>query len=499
MTKRARTLFRVILAPELLAVMTHPMGLLPRSRRGRRRNLIVCAFVFSLLLAPPVSADVGVTRFRVQFDGTPSSLPQVGSVWWASTGAPYSTSTCVLVECTVGSTETHGSIPNTHWVGANPLTRDVSLIDDQLPYRGGTWTVVLQFPPFCCYMTPSWSGTVTITDADGTTRTIPWSQTVSPDPSAAIYQLQFFIEGAAAATPEQNRSPVARADAWTVLAGHTLDENLLRNDFDPDGDPIRARVRQISFASREWSGVDTDGGFLYTAGPGTSRSLRKTVTYVAVDDKGAISQPARAVITLKPRRKAKRNPTAEKSKARPQSAASIAPYWSGPYSSGQTWHCFGSGLKTSCFYMLSVKLTAEFNRDTGWAGSTGNVARACFKYGLIPLKNAACAKKLGAYFFQSVKTKSVINNAATIRQGNCLMYRVARRRTLRAPRAGEWGKPEFLPLASVVAPWTGNSALTGYGTWPKGTFGFGTWRVPLFCDRNGQVQSVVNEPLRELR
>ena len=495
MTKRARTLLRVILAPELLAVVTHPMGLLPRPRRGRRRNLIVCAFVFSLLLAPPVSADVGVTRFRVQFDGTPSSLPRVGSVW-SSTGGPYSTATCVLVECTVGSTETHGSIPNTHWVGANPLTRDISLIDDQLPYRGGTWSVVLQFPPFCCYLTPSWSGTLTITDADGTTRTIPWSQTVSPDPSAAIYQLQFFIEGAAAGTPDQNRPPVARADAWTVQAGHTLDENLLRNDSDPDGDPIRAQVRQISFASKEWSGVDTDGDFLYTAGPGTSRTLRKTVTYVAVDDKGAISQPARAVITLKPRRKAKRNPTAEKRKARPQSAASTAPYWAGPYAFGPpTWLCFGSGLKTSCFYMLSVKRTAQLNAETGWTGSIGKAARACLKYGFIPLKNAACAKKLAAYAAQSITNKSVINNAAKLK--NCLMYRVARRRTLREPVAGEWGKPQYDSLSSLVARFTGNGGLTGYGTWTKG--GFGKVRVPLFCDPAGQVLAKMNEPLRELR
>jgi hypothetical protein len=96
----------------------------------------------------------------------------------------------------------------------------------------------------------------------------------------------------AADTSEANRPPVAVADHWTVEAGHALEENVLDNDRDPDGDRLRAKVLDISFAASEYSRVEPHGDFLYTAGPGTTRTLTKTITYVAVDSSGARSKPA---------------------------------------------------------------------------------------------------------------------------------------------------------------------------------------------------------------
>lgn len=299
---------------------------------------------------------------------------------------------------------------------------------------------------------------------------------------------------------DPNQPPVAVPDSWRVAAGHAIDGNVLENDSDPDGDPITARVLSISFASREWSRMDDDGGFLYTAGPGTRVQQRKVITYVAVDSKGATSQPTTAVVTVTPRRRVRFTPRARRAPRRPsrrpgrrgRARSSATSYWTGPYG-GYAWACFGSGLNSQCFYMLSVSRTAELNRSTGWFGSIDSAATACFKYGFIPLKNKDCAKELAENSFGAFANKTVIRNAAKF--GNCLLYRVARKRTFWHPRAGEWGKPEYHTLNSLTSPFNGNARFTGYGRWAKGFSG--KWRVPLYCNGDGRVWVKVNEPLRE--
>jgi hypothetical protein len=277
---------------------------------------------------------------------------------------------------------------------------------------------------------------------------------------------------------DKNHRPVARRDSWSVKAGWAADENLLENDYDPDGDRITARVTKISFAKKEWTGADRDGGFLYTAGPGTRRTLRKKITYHVVDSRGARSKSVTSIVTVKPQKRAKRKPM----------ASANAPYWSGPW--GRWFRlCFGSGLDSQCFTMLSVRQTQLLNQERKWTNLDGAL-QWCLKYGVIPMKNKDCAKKLVDQSFVYVWDKSVINNAAKL--GNCLMFQTERNRTLRHPRAGEWTKPIYRTLDSLVKPYNGNARVSGWGTWGK-------WRVPLVCENNGLVygrvwQSLVPKP-----
>jgi Tol biopolymer transport system component len=298
----------------------------------------------------------------------------------------------------------------------------------------------------------------------------------------------------------RNHAPIAKPDRWKVQAGWTLDGNVLANDRDPDGDKITAKATKISFASSEWSGLDSDGGFLYTAGPGTSRELRKTITYEAVDSKGARSRSAKAEITIEVPAAAKNPPlpvtglpaSASTWMSSSVFASATAPtFWNGPSSWARS--CFDSGVKTTCYTMLNVATTVQFNSLTGWADLQG-AYQVCLKYGLIPLKNSDCAKNLLKSGFSSVWNKSVINNAAMF--GDCLMFRVSRHRTLRHPFAGVWGKPEYATLDSLVKPYDGDVAVTGYGTWQKGLTGH--WRVPLFCNNDNNVYRLVNQPLTEV-
>ena len=278
--------------------------------------------------------------------------------------------------------------------------------------------------------------------------------------------------------PAGNRPPVAVRDLYKVRAGWTLDENLLRNDYDPDGDPITPKVLQISFARKEWSGLERDGSFLYTAGPGTSRVLLKRITYVVIDSHGAQSQPVTSVVRVRPWKPSRRNPLTHKS------ASAAAPYWIGP-SGAWVRLCFGRALKTQCFMLLSVSNTQALNALTPWATLDGAVS-ACVKFGFIPLNNRECAKKLLEKGLFQVWDKSVVSNASKFQ--DCLLFRVGRHRTIRHPLAGEWGAPEYRTLDSLVKPFNGNQRFSGWGTWGK-------WRVPVFCGRDGRVLGKVNTDL----
>lgn len=286
-----------------------------------------------------------------------------------------------------------------------------------------------------------------------------------------------------------NRPPVAVADRWRVRPGLSLEETVLANDHDPDGDAITAKVQKISFAAREWSGLDSDGGFLYIAGPGTTRVLVKKITYVAVDAKGAESEPVIAEVTITRPTGTARLPSAATRRAR--TAATGAPLWQGPFVWAQL--CFGGGSGSRCFTMLSPDRTVKLNRATGWTDLPG-ARTACLEYGFLPMKNADCAKALLAHGAGAIWDKSIVRAAAD--NGECLLFEVRRNRTWTGRRRGAWGKPVYETVNSRTTPYdVENPRYTGHGKWTKGFSG--TWQVPLFCGANGLVYRKINQDLVE--
>lgn len=313
------------------------------------------------------------------------------------------------------------------------------------------------------------------TDRDGTT-----DYPSDPDCTSA----DDTTEGeSTVACPSPSRRPVAVGDRWTLDAGDALDANVLMNDRAFDCGPLRARVIRISFAGREWSGLDRDGGFLYTAGPGIARVLVKRITYVAINSRGAVSRPAVATVTIRSRRGA-RSPLGGSTTPRAAAAAAGTPEWVGPSASGSL--CFGFGLQSKCFTMLSVARTYELNASTPWYDLAG-AAKACRRFSFSPQKIAvSCAYAVLKFGIDKVWDKGLVSNA--VRFGDCVMFRVSRQRSLLHPLEGEWGPPEYHPTDSLVAPYDASRPQTsGYGTWPKRVFTTARWRVPIFCDAQGKV------------
>jgi hypothetical protein len=143
--------------------------------------------------------------------------------------------------------------------------------------------------------------------------------------------------------------------------------------------------------------------------------------------------------------------------------------------------------------MLSVRNTHSLNAYTGWTNRAGAV-QACLQYGFIPMKNADCAQALLTRTAGQIWNKGVIHTAH--RLNYCLMFRVERNRTLAHPRAGEWGKPQYLSNSSPTRFYDGNTDRSGYGYWPRhGLFTLKHVRVPLFCDAQGRVFRRVYQPL----
>jgi hypothetical protein len=323
------------------------------------------------------------------------------------------------------------------------------------------------------------SVTATLTDPNGTKQNLgPFQMNnggriyVGSTPAEAGLipgsAIEYYDQCRDAAGPgdDENHPPVARPDRWSVKAGWAANENVLSNDYDPDGDPIRPRVTRISFAKKEWTGLDRDGRFVYTAGPGTRRTLRKTITYYVVDSHGAKSAPTTAVVTVKPQKRARHKPR----------GSANAPYWSGPWG-GWFRLCFGGGLNSHCFTMLSAANTQALAAQRKWTSLDGATS-ACLKYGFIPVKNAECGLRLFGKGLAYVADKTIINNAAS--HGDCLMFEVELNRTVAHPIAGEWTKPFYRTLDSPVWRYNGNLRVSGYGTWGKK-------RVPLYCASNGTV------------
>jgi hypothetical protein len=299
------------------------------------------------------------------------------------------------------------------------------------------------------------------------------------DPSPAVREF----------TVGENRPPIAKPDQWSVRPGRTVDETVLDNDSDPDGDAITAHVLQISFAHREWSGMDPDGGFLYTAGPGTIKTFKKKITYVAVDSKGAKSTPVTAVVKIKPFGHRAKSPTSHR-EATLSVAAST--HWEGPWAWARS--CFKTGIHTLCFTMDSVQRTGELARSSGWGDSLEEATKFCLKYGLLPMTNEACAKKLLGHAGGFID-KAILKETAKL--GECLLTLTRRHRSLLHPLAGVWGKPTYAFVESGVVPYSTEAPnTTGWGTWSHGLTG--KYRVPLSCSSSGEVFQLVNGELAEI-
>ncbi len=336
--------------------------------------------------------------------------------------------------------------------------------------------------------------TVTLTDPSGQSRTLtfaksPGEEFIGSSPPGAT--LSNGTSGSCVGGEPENRPPVVMPERWSVRAGWTVDGNVLQNDSDPDGDSLRARVTSISFARREWSRMDQDGSFFYTAGPGTRKRLVKTITYYAIDERGASSAKTKATIVVLPKKATKSPLVLPRNRRATARRSSGGPYWDGPWGWGRL--CFGSGLNASCYTMLSVSRAAELNRDSSWRPDYGTAVRWCLKYGIIPLSQDECAKKLLTKGLGFLWDRSVVHNAAKL--GTCLLTRTERNRTPLHPISGTWSSPQYHPTDSLVSRYNGNQQFTGYGTWPKGTFTLDRWRVPLFCGRNGNVYRLVGQSL----
>jgi hypothetical protein len=293
-----------------------------------------------------------------------------------------------------------------------------------------------------------------------------------------------------------DRPPVAEPDSFVVDAGETLEGSVLANDRDPDGDPIHAKVLKISFAHGEWSGLEPDGTFFYTAGPGTQLELQKKVTYEAVDSYGASSAPVVAMVTVRPRGRRTGSPLTPRRARSARLAASASDlsrvYWDGGWASATL--CFGGGLDSSCYTMNSVANTQALDRETSSFPSLGSAVRWCTKFQIIPKTPEECGKELIKKGIGFAWNRSVLYNAAKF--GDCLLSRVHRHRTITHPLSGTWSKPEYETLRSLVSPWSGNATVSGWGTWGKGFSG--EWRVPLFCGSNGLVYRLVGKELVDL-
>ena len=283
-----------------------------------------------------------------------------------------------------------------------------------------------------------------------------------------------------------NQRPVAHSESWVIDAGGAVDGNVLANDTDPEGGPLKVRVLSISFRSSEWSTMELDGSFLYTAGPGTVANQDKLITYEVIDTKGAKSAPTTAVIKVRPGSRSKSPPHGS------GAHAAAVTYWT---TAGDGWRgCFGRGLQTTCYFMLGVDRTRQYHNETSWTPNYATALTRCRKYILVPMGPKDCAEYLVKQSALNVWDRSASRNA--VKLGDCLMWRVTRRRTVRHPKAGVQSAPDFHPLNSLVSPYSGNVRVSGYGYWNHGFSG--RWRVPLFCGQNGLVALNIGTPLYEV-
>ncbi len=136
----------------------------------------------------------------------------------------------------------------------------------------------------------SGTGTCTVTVASNTTVTASFTAAVNHAPVAKDDGRYFLAPGETLCV---GYSPRASCDV-------AVPANVLANDSDPDGDTLSvAKVVSISFDAREYTWVG-DGRFVYRAGAGTQRVLKKTIDYVAVDPRGKRSNVATITVIIGP-------------------------------------------------------------------------------------------------------------------------------------------------------------------------------------------------------
>ena len=98
---------------------------------------------------------------------------------------------------------------------------------------------------------------------------------------------------AVAGTGVANSAPLAAADQATTLAGLATDVNVLANDSDPDGDPIR-----VSGVSQPASGtVAINGGLSVVYTPAAGFVGSDAFTYTITDDRGGFAT-ATVIVTV---------------------------------------------------------------------------------------------------------------------------------------------------------------------------------------------------------
>jgi hypothetical protein len=156
--------------------------------------------------------------------------------------------------------------------------------------------------------------------------------------------------------------------------------------------------------------------------------------------------------------------------------------WDGPWPTRTL--CFGSGLKSVCWTMLSVARTTELAGVTSWTPTHENALRMCIRYGLLPIKASSCAKKLVLRTLPMIWDTAIVRGVSDM--GNCLLFKSSRHRTLRHPLAGVWGTPEYHPTYSYTSPYNPSTPhVTGWGRWSLGLTG--KLKLPLICDSNRLV------------
>jgi hypothetical protein len=111
------------------------------------------------------------------------------------------------------------------------------------------------------------------------------------------------------------------------------------------------------------------------------------------------------------------------------------------------------------------------NAATPWVSrpSASEAAKACYKaFARGGVQKCVTGLLSGPVF--RAGDKQIIRIAAE--SGYCLLFRQDLNRTVRHPVAGEWTKPEYHQIHSLLGQGK-------WGTWSKGLTG--TWQVPVSC------------------
>jgi hypothetical protein len=141
-------------------------------------------------------------------------------------------------------------------------------------------------------LVPNASGqtTITVVATDTTSRFVSDSfiLTVSP------------VNDAPVAMPDSYATPqgvtLVTTDPLGVLTATTLDDGVLANDRDPEGDAMTASI--VSGPTRGTVTLNPNGTFTYTPGPTALFGSTDTFTYRAIDAFGAASPQTTVTITI---------------------------------------------------------------------------------------------------------------------------------------------------------------------------------------------------------